>query len=530
MRIIYSYKGSQGKVAFPPGEILLGRPATSSEPDLDLSPDRDVSRRHAVVREVDSTITIEDLGSQFGTFVNGRRIADTIEITPEDMISIGSTVLQIFAGTAEQQAVVMAEEEEEPETVAVAIEDDGSCQYLPEDEQLAESELSESLFPDPGQARSRVLADILATNPTSQELYPFVSNLLARLMGVVTDAERGAILLLDRVTQRLVVVAYVAPGDAAVSQTLARKAMAELRPFLWRRLAARAPSDTAQQIQIKSAVYAPIVFQQRALGVLCVDSSTRDLAFNDDDLRLVRAGANAAGATIAAFEAQQQLALKMSGLQRLLYPFTAETIGNLVARSQRGALAPQAARTEVTLLWVGFSGFTLPAAMQNGAAVLEWWHEHWYLVLETIQKFGGTIERLAEDHLLVVFGSPEPDAKMYEHVVHAALGLAAELIRLRDRQLAAGGGKWEVRLAMHVGEPWQGFFGTPERMVFRVLGEPVEHVAQLARGAGPFELLSSKALQPIIAPMVQSEPLTVPGRQAGATMEAFRIKALPTAL
>ena len=527
MRIIYSYKGSQGKVEFPPGEILIGRPATSSDPDLDLSPDRDVSRRHALVREAEGKITIEDLGSQFGTYVNGRRIADTIEVLPEDTISIGSTVLQIFAGIFDGgNGVVEQEAGEEPVEMIVEQEEDGSCQFA-EDEELGENELAGELFPDAGQVRSRLLADVVAMNPKCQELYPFVSNLLAKLMGVLPDAERGAVLLLDRATQRLVVVAYVAPGEAAVSHTLARKALAEARPFLWRRLADRAPSDTARQIQMKAAIYAPIVFQGRALGVLCLDSATRDLAFADEDLKLVRSAANAAGATVAAFEAQQQLALKTSGLQRLLYPFTGETLGSLVARSQRGVLVPQLLRTEVTLLWVELAGFRPSPGTQQGLLVLEWWHQHWDLVLDTLQRFEGTIERMGDDHLLAVFGSPEPDAKTHEHVVQAALALAAELVRLRDQDTAAGGGSWEVRLAMHVGEPWHGFVGTPERMVFRTTGESVDLVAQLARGAGAFELLASAALQPIIAPLVRSEPVKVTAKP-GIELEAFRIKPLPT--
>jgi pSer/pThr/pTyr-binding forkhead associated (FHA) protein len=80
----------------------LERPATAgmtigrAECDVDLT-DPDVSRRHAVVRQVDDGLAVEDLGSTNGTFVNDRRITGIAEIAPGDRIRFGNTVWRLEA-------------------------------------------------------------------------------------------------------------------------------------------------------------------------------------------------------------------------------------------------------------------------------------------------------------------------------------------------------------------------------------------------------------------------------------------------
>lgn len=555
MRIVYSYKGSQRNLVFPPGTILLGRPAEEGDPDLDLSPDRDTSRRHATVREEAGRIWIVDLGSQSGTFVNGRRISAATVVGPEDVISIGSTILQVAAGMPEGvEAPVVAEvtvAEEIPAsagaTAAAALSAAAAAantdvvasgpvaaepplpaeesQYSEGDEEVLEDELSGSLYPDEAEARVRLLADVLALNPRRHGLYPFVSNLLGKLMSVLTDAERGAVLMLDRATQRLSVYAYVAPGDPAISQTLVRKAVRGRRPFLWRRISDHMPSDTAQQIKIKAGIYAPIIWQERVLGVLCLDSSTRDLAFTDVDLKLVRSVTNAAAATIIAFEYQQQLEQQTSGWQRLVNQFPPPVAASLISRAQQGGLFPQVAKSEVTLLWIVFAGLTLPSTAQLGAAALEWWHDHFDLVVDTVHAFRGTIERSGENSLLAVFGSPEADPTQQLNAVNAALAVVAGLNQLREARRALGDAPWELRLAVHTAEAWNGLFGTTERLMFRVLGESVAHVAALADGAAAGAVVGSRELQSRIAAQLQTEPVSVT-LKPGVVVEAVRIKGI----
>lgn len=60
-----------------------------------LLADPEVSRRHAVVREVDSSPAIEDVGSRNGTFVNGERIVGVRKLGRGDTIRFGNTLWRI---------------------------------------------------------------------------------------------------------------------------------------------------------------------------------------------------------------------------------------------------------------------------------------------------------------------------------------------------------------------------------------------------------------------------------------------------
>jgi pSer/pThr/pTyr-binding forkhead associated (FHA) protein len=76
------------------GELLVGR-ATAVEEGR-LGDDPEISRRHArIVRGAGGELTIEDLGSSNGTFVNGERLQAVRTLQVGDVVSMGKTVLQV---------------------------------------------------------------------------------------------------------------------------------------------------------------------------------------------------------------------------------------------------------------------------------------------------------------------------------------------------------------------------------------------------------------------------------------------------
>src|SRR5687768_4641194 len=76
-------------------EVVIGR---SSELDMVLVEEL-VSRRHASIRVQGSVLTIEDLGSTNGTFVNGERIQKAT-LKEGDRVLIGTSILRVIALSA----------------------------------------------------------------------------------------------------------------------------------------------------------------------------------------------------------------------------------------------------------------------------------------------------------------------------------------------------------------------------------------------------------------------------------------------
>ncbi len=86
------------------GEFTLGRVSDGQPimPDIDLSPYHayasGVSRLHAVIKRNGERITIMDLGSSNGTYVNGKRLTANAEqvIHHGDVLTFGKLKIQIL--------------------------------------------------------------------------------------------------------------------------------------------------------------------------------------------------------------------------------------------------------------------------------------------------------------------------------------------------------------------------------------------------------------------------------------------------
>jgi DNA-binding winged helix-turn-helix (wHTH) protein len=77
------------EVALPEGETLIGRAA-----DVRVRLNAvEVSRHHARLRVEGARLTIEDLGSRNGTFVEGRKVGAPTVLDAGDQVVIGSAVL-----------------------------------------------------------------------------------------------------------------------------------------------------------------------------------------------------------------------------------------------------------------------------------------------------------------------------------------------------------------------------------------------------------------------------------------------------
>ncbi|MEO6124847.1 MAG: FHA domain-containing protein [Ilumatobacteraceae bacterium] len=89
--IVLEPKASRGTALGVTNEITFGRAAgcTVSVPD-----DTYVSQVHARVFSDRGNITVEDLGSTNGTYVNGNRLSTTHVLQLGDRIQIGGTVLE----------------------------------------------------------------------------------------------------------------------------------------------------------------------------------------------------------------------------------------------------------------------------------------------------------------------------------------------------------------------------------------------------------------------------------------------------
>jgi len=108
------YQG--GEFALPDGrEIVVGR---ASDLDMVLMEDM-VSRQHARILSAGGAVTVEDLGSTNGTFVNGQRIERT-QLRTGDRVLIGTSIVRLIDRTESAHSMMSTLEQAQSEQAPAA--------------------------------------------------------------------------------------------------------------------------------------------------------------------------------------------------------------------------------------------------------------------------------------------------------------------------------------------------------------------------------------------------------------------------
>jgi predicted component of type VI protein secretion system len=107
VQLILDQRGRRKILRLKPPVAIIGR----SHGNTVRIPSADVSRRHCRLLMQDGVVTIEDLDSVNGTFVNGRRIRDPEVVRPGDSLEVGPvTFIVEYELTAEVQSRLQGEE------------------------------------------------------------------------------------------------------------------------------------------------------------------------------------------------------------------------------------------------------------------------------------------------------------------------------------------------------------------------------------------------------------------------------------
>jgi ABC-2 type transport system ATP-binding protein len=75
------------------GQVVVGR--DEGVADIVLPSDPEISRRHATFAPAGAGLTVQDLGSTNGTFVNGHRVSGAVALRTGDRVQLGATILEV---------------------------------------------------------------------------------------------------------------------------------------------------------------------------------------------------------------------------------------------------------------------------------------------------------------------------------------------------------------------------------------------------------------------------------------------------
>ncbi len=289
MKIKCTFKEREELREFVSNEVVVGRLNPYCTPDLDFSQDITVSRTHARIWTENGAFWVEDLNSKHGTFVNEVRLTYQRQLNANDVIRVGETLLKIEIPTpVPARAVNPAEAKAETE---IKVE---TALNAEETTLLAVAAATGST-----QERLALLLELPLQFAARRNLEDLLQFIVERVVQVIPGAERGAILLRNQDNEELVLKAYISPDGPPVSQTLAQRAAREGRALVWRRVVDGVSSQSMRRIEMKTGMYAPLLWRDKSIGVLCVDNPKRDSRFSEEDLRLLFAVANYAAIAVA---------------------------------------------------------------------------------------------------------------------------------------------------------------------------------------------------------------------------------------
>ncbi|MGB0037062.1 MAG: adenylate/guanylate cyclase domain-containing protein [Candidatus Acidiferrales bacterium] len=491
MRILCTYRGKEKAWETSEKEVIIGRADESGGILLDLAPDQKVSRLHGRIWEEDGRHWIEDLNSSRGTKLNGVDIKrqGKQQLQPGDTILAGETTLRIEFFDAQaallktnylEQGRILAPEKSSKETnVAIAHDVDATVF----DAVSADGNSEETA------RRLRVVCDLPLQFAAKTQLESLLPAIVDQVVALIPSGESWALLLLEPGTNALLLKAYHYERQPYLSETLARRAIKDRKAFIWKRNMEGDISGSIVENAIESGMYAPLVWQGEALGVICAGARNVKITFREEDLRLLVVVAQYAAMAVASYRLQDELRRESVAKANLLRQFSPKVAEQLLAH--RGRLRLGGQRSEVTILNSDIRGFTQLARDMDPDDVVEMLNEYFSVLVPVIFAHGGTIDKFMGDAILAVWGSPEPDPKQHEHAIRAGVDMQAAVAKLNELRKVRNVPCRDFGIGIHCGEVVHGFVGTADRMEFTVISDAVNRAARYCAAAEGGEVLIS---------------------------------------
>jgi class 3 adenylate cyclase len=421
-------------VELKPGKLIIGR-ASANDIVID---DVSASRNHAEVflDGPTNTVTLTDLGSTNGTYVNRQRIVGSCQLHPDDLIRIGMIVIHVSHQTGKIRPVsnISGTHHFTRELVLESVEEHS----------LLVAEVAQKLN------------TILDTNAAIKE----VTRLMKRSMGV----DYCEIML----KRELKFLETSDLTDPLAKQALRNKA-AEVAP---------------------TTMFVPIMINEQVIGLIAMHKSRPDaIPFDRRDLQLAVAISHQAALTIQRMELLEQVRQEEQ-VRRLLLRFVSPAEAEFVLKDylSTGEL-PALTEQKVTVLFADIADSTHMAETLGAKHFAKILNNFYQEASDVVFRHRGMIKYLG-DGILGIFTERDGEMRSEEKAVLAGRELVQHLNRTgsldNNRRLTFG-------VSINTGKAMVGYVGTKERVEFNALGDVVNVAYRMQEYARPFKVIVGPA-------------------------------------
>jgi adenylate cyclase len=524
MKITLVVEGTRHTVDLTETGLTIGRGEAA---DLRVRSNA-VSRVHARLFLKDGEPCVVDLNSLNGTTLNDQPVLEPTVLRPGDTALLGEVPVRWLSEPHYPSPVLMAGEQ-------------------PRSSSEARVELEDRAFDPSGSIMvphasiEAMLAKATSTGAAGpvDSLFQRLAAMAGKLLGAASLAElldavmtlvtgqircqRGFILLANPAGELIPEVVWEEkPGAIGqpISRTIARKAMTGRVTILTTdaRVDPRfAAGESIQLHGISSALCAPLIVDDQALGVVYLESSLSKGGFNREDEHLLSAMAN-----FAAVGIQRERETRFR--QRLERYHSPQVVGEILRAAQnRDAPLLQARRCEISVLFADISGFTRMSEDMEPLQLASILNRSFEAMTEQVFLRGGTLDKYIGDAIMAFFGAPAPDPDHARHAVEAAVAMQQALRRLNgDRP--EGYPELHMRIGINSGEAFAGDIGCEKRMDYTVMGATVNLASRLESGvARPGQIIAGPRTAELIGPEGLLPLQPVPLKGLGHQVRTFEV-------
>jgi class 3 adenylate cyclase len=145
--------------------------------------------------------------------------------------------------------------------------------------------------------------------------------------------------------------------------------------------------------------------------------------------------------------------------------------------------AVESAHREVAVLFTDLVNFTQLSERMTAPEAADFLNGHFTMVADRVEAEGGVIDKYMGDSVMAIWGAPERVPDRADRACRAALAIADGLRAFNREQAERGAAQIRMRIGVHLGRVVVGNIGSPGRINYTVIGDPVI-VAQRLEEAG----------------------------------------------
>lgn len=179
-------------------------------------------------------------------------------------------------------------------------------------------------------------------------------------------------------------------------------------------------------------------------------------------------------------------------LLNLFGRYVTEDVAHNLVSSPRASLIGSELR-EVTLLFVDIRGFSEVSERLSPEKVVTMLNNFYDVMIDVVQKFHGTIDKLMGDEMLVTFGVPKERDDDIERALACALSMQLAVTEINERNVAQRLPEIKLGIGVNTGEVMVGNVGSSKHASYSVVGKEVNLTASIEAHAEGGEILISES-------------------------------------